>query len=150
MARVWFSLIVLLGATAFAPAPFPRPERRRDSDSVSAAALQGDWKVVSFDAVGPDRRLTPLGQWFQGVRIRGDRWTYLVDGNERDSFRVVIHAGRPAAIDFYLAQEKPYMIGLLRRQGGRVHVLYYWMPVQRARSFEDMPQRWWLLVLERR
>jgi hypothetical protein len=41
------------------------------------------------------------------------------------------------------------MVGLVRRQGGRVHVLYYWAPVQRARSFEELPPRWWLLVLQR-
>jgi len=42
------------------------------------------------------------------------------------------------------------MLGLIRREGNRVQILYYTAaPENRARSFEDPPAGWWLLTLER-
>src|SRR5262249_22256329 len=152
MRRVVVSTFALLALTAFAPAPLPRSERRRDADAVSLPRLQGDWKVVSFDTVGPNKSLTPISQWFQGVRFKGDRWIYLVNGNEGLTFRIVVGDGRPATIDYFELKgnaERPYMIGIVRRHGGRVEVLYYWMPVPRATSFEAPPSNWWILVLQR-
>jgi uncharacterized protein (TIGR03067 family) len=150
MRRVIVSVVALLALTAFAPAPLPRSERR--GGAVTLPRLQGDWKVVSFDTVGADRKLTPIGKWFQGVRIKGDRWIYLVNGQENLSFRITIGDGRPATIDYFNLSgqtEKPYMIGIAGRQAGRVAILYYWMPATRATSFEEAPANWWLLILER-
>ena len=151
MGRVIVSAVAVLALTAFAPAPLHRPARR-DADAVTLARLQGDWKVVSFDTVGEKGDLTPIGQWFQGVRIKGDRWIYLVGERENLTFRITLGNGRPATIDYFeLAgkQDQPYMIGITSRQGGRVAILYYWLRGPRAVSFDSAPANWWLLILER-
>jgi len=153
--RFLVALIVVLGATAFAPAPFPKPARRGDSNSISIESLQGDWKAVSFDTVAAGDQLNPIGLWFQQVRIKGDRWSYLVNGNEHLSYRLVIGGDkRPAAIDYYEIQgnpERPGMVGIARREGNRVTILYYATgPESRPKAFKGMPSGWWLLVLERK
>jgi uncharacterized protein (TIGR03067 family) len=152
MRRVIVSIAVL-GLTAFAPAPFPRTERR-DADAIDLQRFQGDWKAVSFDEVGPNNQRTAIGLWFKGVRVNGERWSYLsAERNEVQWFRLVLHGDRrPATIDFLRQNDvpgSPYMIGLVRREGRRVTIAYYWTPTVRAASFVDVPPKWWVLVLER-
>ena len=153
-ARFLVALLALGGLTAFAPAPFPRPQRRGDPGVISLPNFQGNWKAVSFDSIGPNNQKNKIGLWFQGVRVRGDRWIYLVDKTENLSYRLVIDGNkRPALIDYYELQgkpERPGMVGIMRREGNRVTILYYaTTPESRPKSFETMPANWWLLVLER-
>jgi uncharacterized protein (TIGR03067 family) len=155
-ARVIVGLIVLLGASVFAaPAPFPRPVRRGDTNEITLQNFQGDWKAISMDTVQGGGRFAPAGIWFQGVRVRGDRWFYMVGGKENLNYHLKIDGGKkPPTIDYYDITsgqaERPGMVGILRREGNRVTVLYYaTTPEKRAKSFDDMPQGWWVLVLER-
>src|SRR5262245_2943370 len=152
--RLIVALIALAGLTAFAPAPLSRPPRRGDPNLITVNNFQGDWRAVSFDYVGQNDRLSPIGLWFQGVRVKGDNWIYLVDGRESTSYRITIDNGRPAAIDYYEIDgnkaRAPGMIGLVRREGSRVTILYYGSGQPRPRGFTNMPVGWWLLVLERR
>src|SRR5882724_11703030 len=96
--RLLVVLLSLGGLTAFAPAPFPKPGPRTPSDAVTLTTLQGDWKAISFDQIGPNGQLSNV-LWFQGVRVQKDRWHYLVSGQERQSFRIVVNGSRrPSAI----------------------------------------------------
>jgi hypothetical protein len=144
-------------AAAFAaPAPFPRSERQSERNTVTLRSLQGDWKVVSFDAIGEDGAPRDV-RWFQGVRVEADSFRYLVDGREHTRFRVAVDGRcRPAEIDFLhepnngIEHDRPYMVGIVGRQGARVRIAYFWTaPENRAFSFESVPPRWWILVLER-
>src|SRR5262245_42128730 len=152
MARVLFSLVTLIGLTAFAPAPFPRTERR-DPNGIDLQRFQGDWKAISFDEIGPNGQRTAIQLWFLGVRVNGERWNYLsAEWKEIQGFRLVMNGRRPTTIDFLRQEDtpaRPYMIGLIRREGRRVTIAYYWMPTERAASFESVPAKWWILVLER-
>src|SRR5262245_50589079 len=127
--RLIVALIALAALTAFAPAPLPKTSRRTDPNLLTVANFQGDWTAVSFDYVGAGDQLSPIGLWFQGVRIRGDHWIYLVNGSESSTYRITIDNNtRPAAIDYYEVQgkpEKPGMFGIVKRQGSRVTILYY-------------------------
>src|SRR4051812_23438792 len=155
-ARLIVALAALGGLTAFAPAPFPKTERRGERDLVTLQSLQGDWRVVSFDEIGQNGQLSNV-MWFQGVRVAGSRLRYLVGNQEQTPFRIVVDGKqRPAAIDFHNdppprpGPDRPYMVGIVGRDGARVKIMYYWTtPENRARSFESMPPKWWILVLER-
>jgi uncharacterized protein (TIGR03067 family) len=152
-ARLVIALLAVLGATAFAPAPFPKTERRGGGDEISLRSLQGNWKAVRFDEIiGKNNERKEGGMWFGGVRIRGDRWSYLVNGDEEHPYQLVISDSRPATIDFFNVGAKPdhpVMIGLVRREGSRVTILYYRAGELRPRSFEHLPVNWWLLALEK-
>jgi uncharacterized protein (TIGR03067 family) len=152
--RVIVALIALSGLTAFAPAPFPKSGRRGDPGVISLQNFQGNWRAVSFDSVGPNNQRSKIGLWFESVRVKGDTWIYVVGGKENLSYRLVIDGDkRPALIDYYEVQgkpERPGMVGIMRREGNRVTILYYaTTPDARAKSFENVPVNWWLLVLER-
>jgi hypothetical protein len=41
------------------------------------------------------------------------------------------------------------MIGIVRRKGNRVDILYYAAGHTRPTSFENIPINWWLLELQR-
>jgi uncharacterized protein (TIGR03067 family) len=147
-ARLLVALLALFGVTAFAPAPLPRRGRGAQGE-ITLASFQGTWKVVSFDTVGPGGRRTDV-RWFQQVRVESDLWTYVVNGGNSSSYRITIEGARPAALDFITPGGRGViMAGIIRRQGNRVTILYYSAGPPRPRSFEDPPDNWWLLVLEK-
>jgi uncharacterized protein (TIGR03067 family) len=152
--RLIVALVALAALPAFAPAPFPRPARRGDPNAISLQLMQGDWRAVSFETIGPNGQRDKIGLWFQHVRVKGERWTYLVNRAENLSYRLAIDGNRrPGWIDYYVLQGKPTqpgMVGLIRREGNRVTILYYGTtPEKRAQTFSNAPVGWWLLVLER-
>jgi uncharacterized protein (TIGR03067 family) len=162
MSRLVLALASLICLTAFAPAPFPRPERRGGGTDIDMKSFQGTWKVISMEIVqgnGQNQRLTDWG-WqttgTTGVRVKGDRWTYLNNGRDSSSYRVDIDpTKKPAAIDWFTglnkgANDRPGMLGLIRREGSRLTILYYATgPENRPKVFENPPRGWWILKLER-
>src|SRR5437660_160498 len=116
--RLIVGLVVLAGLPAFAPAPFPRPQRRAEPNVISLQALQGNWRATSFESTGQNNQRTKIPLWFQSVRIKSDRWSYVVNGNENLSYRLVIDGNRrPGWIDYYELQgstERPGMVGIVR------------------------------------
>ena len=145
-------LLVLL-SLAFAPAPFPKAPGRAGADQISLRTFQGAWKVVSIESVDQSGGKNPIHWNVTRVRVEGDRMTYLADGRDLGQDRLSIADGKPALIDFYpLDREdgKPYRVGLIKREGGRVIMLFYQVgPEARARSFEQPPPSWWWAVFER-
>jgi uncharacterized protein (TIGR03067 family) len=156
-ARLIVALIALGGLTClvgFAPAPFPRPVRRADNNEITIRTFQGDWKALAMYTVDRNRKPNKIGLWFQGVRVKGDRWIYMVNNQENLSYRLVIEGTKkPPTIDYYEIQgqpARPGMVGILRREANRITVLYYATgPESRAKTFDDMPPNWWVLELER-
>src|SRR5262245_45045867 len=142
---LFVALVALVGLTAFAPAPFPKADRRGERGLVTLQSLQGNWRVVSFGSIGQNGQLRHV-LWFQHVHVRGNHLRYVVQGKEQNPIYVTVDGGkqRPAAIDFYpqdpkSVQDRPTMVGIVGRDGGRMKILYYWTtPENRARSFESM------------
>lgn len=156
-ARLAFALAVLAFGSAFAPAPFPRPGRG-NPNAIDQARFQGTWAVVSFEIVQQDGSRNRLADWGSSgttaVRVEGDRWTYLNGQLANSSYLLSIDPGpRPAAINWYVGQqkEKPGMLGIIRREGDRVVILYYaaTTEAQRPRGFDHPPPGWWILTLRR-
>jgi uncharacterized protein (TIGR03067 family) len=141
---------VVAGANA-APAPLPKTPRRGDPDTVSIAAMQGDWRVDKFTMItGPNNQGQNV-KWFQGVRVKGENMCYLVGNNqEQQQMRIVLGASRPVTIDFMTGGgQNASMIGIVRRKGNRMDILYYSAGHTRPTSFENIPLNWWLLELQR-
>jgi uncharacterized protein (TIGR03067 family) len=153
--RLLLALITLLVLTAFAPAPFPRSKRERETfDEINLKSFQGTWKVISMEVIEQGNVPKRIPWNITHVRVKGDHWSYLVNQAENSNYRMAIDGTRkPASIDWYTdgAQpNRPGMVGLIRRQGDRVRILYYvTTPENRATSFDDPPVNWWLLTLQR-
>jgi uncharacterized protein (TIGR03067 family) len=149
--RTILSLLALLALTAFAPAPFPRP-RRGPGPDVDLARFQGLWKVVSFGTVGP-KGLSNDPSWGNTqVRVENDRWTFLEAGQFNTAYRIRIDPRqKPAALDFFLVDDrgnKPVMIGLIRRNQGRIEILYTSMANQpRPKTLDQPPRGWWVMTM---
>jgi len=156
-ARTIVALVAFTALTAFAPAPLPRPNRDSDKESIDMRRFQGTWKVISMEIVQPNGGRNRLSDWGEtgttGVRVSEDRWTYLHKGRDSSSYLMNIEPGvRPAAINWYVGQQKdnPGMIGIIRRQGDRVTILYYaTTPNQRPKTFDNPPNGWWILTLQK-
>jgi uncharacterized protein (TIGR03067 family) len=158
MTRLALALIALAGLTAFAPAPFPR--QRRIDTSVSLEVLQGKWKVVKIEEVtGPGGRVRRTTLAAEAIRFDRTHWTLLQSGDQeyvKNVFRLDT-GRRPAAIDIYDRDRSrldsgvpPIHVGLIRRAGDTVEILYYSAaPAERPSSFENPPVGWWLLTLKR-
>jgi uncharacterized protein (TIGR03067 family) len=158
MTRLSLALLCLLALTAFAPAPLPRRERGGEPpDSVSQAALQGRWKVARMAVTLPAGGLSDFDWVIDAVRIRDKEWHYLTKEAVRSSTPFTVVAARGVtAIDWYWSQQKNgregvAMVGLIRRDGGTVRVLYkpHTGPQDRPTSFDHPPDGWYLLTLTR-
>jgi uncharacterized protein (TIGR03067 family) len=157
--RLIVAVAVLTSLTAFAPAPFPRTSRDGDRTGIDMKRFQGTWKVISMEIVQAGGRLDKLSDWGEnaqgttGVRVEGDKWTYLTNGNRSGSYWMDIDpTQKPAAVNWYTQADKknPGMLGLIRREGDQVTILYYaTTPNNRPRTFENPPVNWWVLKLRR-
>lgn len=160
MRRLAVALIATLGLTAFAPAPLPKPARRDAGEQINLQSFQGTWRSVKLEQIeqGGGKREIPWN--IAAVRIQDDLWTFINTGETENAKYWLLIEGtkRPPTIDFYTQRAgqgnqagKPYMVGILKRQGDTVYILYFSTnPENRARSFENPPVGWWLLTLERR
>jgi hypothetical protein len=90
------------------------------------------------------------------IKVVGEQWTFMFGDNENAKYVLVIDGSRrPATIDFYSGTKRqdgvaPYMVGLIKREGNRVTILYFSTTAdKRATSFDSPPQGWWLLTLEK-
>jgi uncharacterized protein (TIGR03067 family) len=147
MWRVAVSLVVVLALTAFAPAPFLR--KKRDGGPISLKGFQGKWRWAKVQDVvkGGVLKDSNSGR-VTHVRIAGKRWTFLPDNYPGANLDIAIDTTKsPAQLTFYqpTAPGKVYGVGLIRRQGGSVQVLYTWGGEERRpKSFEKMPVGYWL------
>lgn len=151
MSRTWLALLALLGLTAFAPAPFLRPERRGD-DRITLEGFQGTWRVVNMQTSRSSGKHDPYSWTVTHIRVTKDRWEFMVGPQSSNTFHIGIDpAKRPAHLNFYHQQGGPPTgVGLIRRHGNRVLILYAWGGEKsRPASFEPPPDGPWLMTLER-
>jgi uncharacterized protein (TIGR03067 family) len=158
--RLIVAVVVLSSVPAFAPAPFPRPSRDGDRNGIDMKRFQGTWKVISMEIVQAGGRLEKLSDWGEqaqgttAVRVQDDKWTYLSKGNHSSSsyWLDIDPAQKPAAINWYTQADRknPGMLGLIRREGDQVTILYYaTTPNNRPKTFENPPANWWVLKLRK-
>lgn len=153
MNRIVLASLALCCLTAFAPAPFPRTGRTTGSAGLNVESLQGTWRVVSM------RRTRSNGQhqdhkWdTNAIRIQKEQWGFGTNGNVSNTYTFAIDASRtPATIDWYTEGAKGGGVrgmGIIRRVGKRIEIVYYFGGSQRATSFESIPDNFYLLTLER-
>lgn len=155
MCRVWFGLLVLSALPAFAPAPFPRPSRSsRDGDRIDAAAFQGTWRVVGMVRYDANGTGTPHGWSVTHVRIAGDHWGFATGpnaGGGTHHFRIDGDR-RPARLDFYSDAKRegpPSGMGIIRRRGDEVEIVYVFGTTTRAEDFARPPSGQYRLTLRR-
>jgi uncharacterized protein (TIGR03067 family) len=151
MWRVTVALVVMLALTAFAPAPFL--EKKGHGGPISLKAFQGKWRRAKVQELSAGvLRDINLGT-VTHVRITGDRWTFLPDNYPGANLKIAIDATKsPAQVTFYqlAGPGTVYGVGLIRRQGGSVQVLYTWGGEERRpKSFKPMPAGYWLCTLVR-
>ena len=89
------------------------------------------------------------------IRIYSDRWTFMRNRNgaivASASYRLVLH---PHRVHVWLdgmrpTSQEPYMLGIVRRVGDTVQVLYRFRG-SRPDSFENPPDYSWRITLRRR
>jgi uncharacterized protein (TIGR03067 family) len=154
VARLAFSLLVLLAATAFAPAPFPRPQRGPKVDEITIQTFQGTWRVASMKRSRRDGNHTPHNWNITHIRVEKDSWTFLENGQRNASYTLTItNNQKPAALDFYHSadnrKEPAPGQGIIRRKGDVVEIVYLFGNPKRATSFEQPPDNQWLLTLQK-
>jgi uncharacterized protein (TIGR03067 family) len=151
---VFAALAVAL--VAFAPAPFPKANRH-EPPGITLQRFQGKWKAVKLVNVGKNLERTGIEWGVSHIHVEGDLWTFYMTGDVKNNSYVLVidPSRRPATIDFYSGNQRqdgvaPYMLGLIKREGNVVTILYFTATAdQRATSFENPPPGWWLLTLEK-
>jgi uncharacterized protein (TIGR03067 family) len=139
-------LALALLAMAFAPAPFPRPQR--DRTAIDLARFQGTWKVVGHHTWSAAQK-QPSPWNITHVRVQKDRWTLLEGIKEVVSYRIELHPkNKPCHIDWRGARGEALWLGLIRRDGDSVEVIYL-SSSQRPENFET-PQNGSHLISLRR
>jgi hypothetical protein len=150
-ARLSVAVLALAGLTAFAPAPFPRKHNKAKADP--ALLLAGLWKVEKV-ARSTSRGYTTSTSLMSHIRIQDGRWTFMRNNRgtvtPSTSYRLVIHSDQtPIALDGMRDNSRtPWMLGIARRVGDTVEVLYGF-GVKRPDSFERPPTDCWRITLRR-
>ena len=88
------------------------------------------------------------------IRVVEDRWTFMSGAVEGNTLNISIDPTRkPALLNFYKGpgqRERAYGVGLIRRQGDAVEVLYRWGGEEgRPLDFEPPPDGFWTITMRR-
>lgn len=152
MSRLSLAVLILLGATAFAPAPFPRSSRKGTVETgVAVTQISGVWKIIKLESSTKDG-LTTVNTQLHEVRIENNRWSFVY----REARRAPVvydlstdPSQKPAPINFMrIGQTQPYGQGLVVRQGNVMKVLYSFGASRPARLVPP-PPGYVLLTLHR-
>jgi uncharacterized protein (TIGR03067 family) len=156
MTRILLAVLIVFGVTAFAPAPFPRPSRKGEERAITVQNFQGLWRVASMKRSRATGQHEPYKWHITHVRVKDDRWAFRQNETDNGNYSIVIdNSKRPATLDFFNARKqggaRPSGVGIIRRQGARVEILYSFgiTPERRAVSFHQPPDNQWVLLLER-
>jgi uncharacterized protein (TIGR03067 family) len=152
MWRVPLVLLAIPLLTAFAPTPF-LPRKKARGEGVSLTALQGKWRRAKIEIEnGGVRREESVGK-VTHVRITDDNWTFLPDDYEGARLKLAVDTSKsPARFNLYKpgAPGVLYGVGLIRRQGAAVQILYTWGgEARRPASFDRIPPGAWLCTMQR-
>src|SRR5262245_23137193 len=143
--RVGLALLAASVLTAFAPAPLPRA-KRGDEQNINLAKFQGEWRSLGLKGCNRNGETYDINWSVTSVKVHGEQWTFMTGDGENAKYVLVIDGGRrPATIDFYSGTKRqdgvaPYMLGLIKREGNRVKILYYATTAdKRPASFANPP-----------
>jgi uncharacterized protein (TIGR03067 family) len=140
-------LFAALLSVGFAPAPFPRPQR--DRTVIDLARFQGMWKVVGHHHWSNEGQKQPSPWNITHIRVEKDRWTLLTTGREVVSYRIELHhKNKPCHIDWRGKRGEALWLGLIRRDGDSVEVIYL-TASQRPGGFDTAPPGSYLITLQR-
>jgi uncharacterized protein (TIGR03067 family) len=145
---------VALLSLAFAPAPFPKQERRGQTDEITLDTFQGSWRVTNMQTSQANGQHVPYSWNVTHIRVAKDRWTFMQrDAEVSGTYISIDHTKRPALVNFYSQADQKGVVsgvGLIRRQGPKVQVLYRWGDEKnRPLTFEPPPEGPWIITLER-
>jgi hypothetical protein len=120
---------------AFAPAPLPRRQARAN-DSLAVARLVGVWRATGLYHTPNKARLDPDRGGVGHVIITPTRWTFSKTTPVVYDLR--IHDDRrPVQFDLmHQGSKQPYGMGLMRREGNLIRVIYGWNGT-RPKDFEE-------------
>jgi hypothetical protein len=150
--RLATGLLLLIGPLAFAPAPLPRRERVRQTGEITLASFQGSWRITKRLTLHANGLHTPSASPVTHIRIAGDRWTFMTGRGEGNTLLVGIdNTKSPAHLNFYRGGNKAlHGVGLIRRHGRGVQVLYTWGGERnRPPGFEPPPEGIWCIFMEK-
>src|SRR5258708_4107102 len=146
--RLLFAAVALAALTAFAPAPFPRP--RRESNAIDLTSFQGTWRLVRQQVAQAGGTYHDTNIGVTHIRVVRDRWTFLNKGGTENAsyFLKLDSVKKPCPLDFSgEVGGRVQMMGIIRRRGQTVEVLYRGGTNVRPESFEKPPQGYYLLTL---
>jgi uncharacterized protein (TIGR03067 family) len=151
--RLAFSLLAL-GLTAFAPAPLPRREREKRPDEINLTTFQGNWRVTKQLNLRADGNHLLMESSITHVRILKDRWTFMSKVSEGATLSISLDPSKkPTWLNFYRAGRKDHLrgVGLVRRHGRGVEVLYCWCDDGQDRPLDFDPPRDgdWVISMQR-
>jgi uncharacterized protein (TIGR03067 family) len=140
------ALVACTALPAFAPAPFPR--RERDRTRMDLDAFQGTWQVVAHHSSNGGQ-FQPSAWSITHIRVAKDRWTLLAGPRENATYRIEINpTTKPSLIDWRGERGEALWLGLIRRNGDNVEVLYH-TATSRPVSFDRPPAGAYLITLRR-
>jgi uncharacterized protein (TIGR03067 family) len=113
--------LTALALTAFAPVPRPRPCNARTA--IDLERFQGTWEVLGF--CGWDRGVQARSDTvITHIRVQKDNWTLLGDGVSV-TYRIELDPSkRPCHITWRGERGEPLWLGLIRRDGDAVDVIF--------------------------
>jgi uncharacterized protein (TIGR03067 family) len=147
-------LLALIGPLAFAPAPLPRRERGRQTAGITLEGFQGSWRITKRLTLRANGQHVPSTSPVTHIRVVGDRWTFMTGRGEGNTLLIAIdNTKSPAHLNFYNKggrKESVYGVGLIRRHGPGVQVLYTWGGEQRRPpGFEPPPEGIWCIFMQK-
>jgi len=169
------AVFALIGVTAFAPAPFMKSDHGKGGRGGDVLAqLQGTWKVADKQRRGPNgevmqystsqRIVIAKGTWQfarPGVGVGGPGGGVMgkaKGGPGASSYKIVLDASR-RPVEFRLKRatttNADYMVGIIHPSGDTVKIAYCLgtafrrQEVPMPRSFEDVPEGWYVMTLKR-
>jgi uncharacterized protein (TIGR03067 family) len=150
--RLAVALLVLAGPAAFAPAPFPRSQRRERQPEITLDTFQGRWRVKQMQASHGNGQHSNYDWAVTHIRIRDDRWEFSAGDRIGSEMPISIDASKkPAHLNFYRSTDKLHVrgVGLVRRHGSGVQVIYRWGGENDRPTFEPPTEGGWIITLER-
>ena len=148
--RLALALLALVGPAAFAPAPFPRAERRRQSDEITLESFTGRWRVQRMQTSRGSGRHEDYNWATTHIVVANGRWEFRTSDRVGNGFPIsVTPAGRESRLNFLLDNDRTRVqgVGLIRRHGPGVQVIYTWGGEDRRPTFQPPHEGGWIITL---
>jgi uncharacterized protein (TIGR03067 family) len=119
---------------------------------MTLAAFQGNWRVTNMQSSRKNGQHTPYAWNVTHIRVAQDRWDF-VSNNAGGNFRIISidPSKKPAHLNFHTgpANKTLHGVGLIRRRGAEVQVIYTWGNESQRPTFDPPHEGGWIITLER-